>query len=688
MGIDNKTLENISSSPIKNFYEHLQKNLDESLSKFLDEEAIDNKTEPKKISEIGNEIQNNKSLLAKSLKECNIGTSLFFVILIIPTFLILIGFLFLKPFRKYLTNIRKYLSEKKKYKQIINNLNDKINYLNTVALGTFNLMDFLSEYFKSKGIKKFDVISNDKILEIFKKINSSHLDLKNISSNNNVVDIKGIECRIRNNPFYDVVVRKLEIHNVVTSNSKSFSYQATQTDSDSNGNTTVKVVTKYETLTAFHNELTPFIESQNIGIYETKFAPGLNFNTNSQKRSDIINLENEDFSKTYRLNKATNRVELNSFFTIKAQEDYMSWFLLQNKYFPFYKIQNYIFIEMNNLNKTFSIKNNALVNKIASSIKTKYSISINKNDIFLESLVVPKKSVSDFIILEKNKINSKLVKKEMKDSTLNYVHKFSSAAILPLLSPAISREAFRDNNDNYFISQSLELIFENDEATSNNHNFSKIKTLSKLCDIVFFDFLKKKAKKPMWLEIIEQQKIDDFICLIKFNLKSFYSENKIDLVSVYGIHVGHKIIPVNYEEFHAMSEEKEIIYLAKQTNIKSKILISRIDQVSNTFSTDEIDNKYLLDNNVWTNNPKDLLEDNGLINKFKILVARFYEISALLSDDAKQITKINMEFNFKGFSSLLIDKDGIYFIHNSNINKSLIQNIKQLLKDFSELNFI
>lgn len=683
MEIENKTLEDISSDPIKKFYDHLQTNLGNLFATFLANEAVENKTEPKKIEKVSGDIEKNKQLLKKSLDECNIGSSIFLFIIIIPTFFIIIGFVFLKPFNRYLANIKRYFSEKKKYKKIIQDLNEKIQHLNLVSLGTFNLMDFLNQYFKSKGIRKFDIINNDKIDDLFKK-NIVFSPRKTLTENNgSVVDVKGVECRIRNNPFYDVLIRKLEAREVITSNSQSFPYQSIETQTDSNGKTSVRTVTRYEYLTAFHRELTPFIESKNIGIYETKFAPGLNFYTNSKRKNDIINLENEAFSKAYKLNGATNRVELNSFFTIKAQEDYLSWFLLQNKYNPFYKIGNYIYIEIDNINKSFSIKNNAFINKIISNAKP-----ANPNNLFLESLVVPRKSISDFLTFDKKVKKSTSIKNGLNDAILNYINKFSSAAILPLLSPAISREAFRDNNDNYLISQSLDSTTYNNEIEPNSQNNSKIKITSKLCDAAFFSFLNKRQKKPMWIEIAKQHKMSESMSLIKLNLNSFWSETKIDLVSVFGVHVGHKIIPVTYEEFHPMSEEKEIIYFAKPTNMTSKILISRIDQVQETYLTEESENKYLLDNNIWTNNPKDLLENNELMARFKVLVSRFYEISSSLSTDTKKTFKINNEPNFKGFSSLLIDKDGIYFIHNWNINKELVPNIKQLLTDLGKLIFI
>lgn len=688
MELETNILDDITSSPIDNFYNYLLKNLDELFTKFLEKEAINNKAEPKKIEEIKNEIQQNQTTLQTSLNECNIASSIFFVFIISPTFLILIGFLFLKPFKKYISNIKKYFLEKKKYKKIINSLDEKINNLQLIALGTFNLVDFLNYYFKSKGIRNFDVLSNDNIVTIFKQYNALNNTRNDIVANQDFIDIKGVECRIRNNPFYDVLVRKIEIKGVLTSKSESFSYQTTETRRDANGNNVVEYVTQYETLTATHNEPTPFVLSKNIGIYQTRFAPNLNFYTNAKKRGDIIRLENEEFSNSYKINNATNKVELNMFFTIKAQEDFLSWFLIQNKYLPFCKIENNIFIEMDDTNKNFSIKNNIIVNKILTSVKSSKNMESDYNHQFMESLFIPKKSISDFIVLDKNKKNPEMMRKELKLSIINYVNKFGSAAILPLLSPVISREAFRDDNNNYLISQSFNDESYRDKTKSNKQNFSKTRTIAKLCDNIFFSFLKLAPKRPMWLEIVNEQKIDDCL-LIKFNLHSFWSQTKIDLVSVVGFHVGHKIISVPYEEFHKMYEEKEIICLPMQNNIKSKIVISRINQVSNTYSEEEIKNKYLLENNIWTNNPDDLLGNEILMTKFKELVSHFYTISSSLTSDAKQILKINNESsNIKGFSSLLIDSDGFYFIHNSNINKSLINEIKQLLTNLSKLNFI
>lgn len=586
------------------------------------------------------------------------------------SFLTIIGlFLFLNKFKRNVNNIKTYFSLKKKNKFAIKKLKEKRFYLSFVGLGTFVSMDFIKEYLESKGIKKFDVINNDNIEEIFQNYCLFYPEIKKRQKMDNIVDIKGIQYRIRNNPYYDILVRTLNIRNVQTSNSQSFPYKTIETSKDANGNVTTKTVTKYENLKAIHNEPTPFVDEFNVVIFETKFAPQLNFYTNSKKNNDVINLENQLFSKIYRLHDATDRIALNSFFTIKAQEDFVDWIKLKGYYHVFNKINNYIFMDLSEIDEVVQFKNN----------------------LFLSNLILPKKSTSELISININK-NFDSIKKQLRDFISKYINKFSETALMPLLSPAISREAFRDDNENYLVAESLELFQESQNLKDNDNNEISIKKItSKFCNKSFVSFLKKEAKKPMWMSLINKTQIkksESPIYLLEFKLHSFWSEEKIDLVPVVGVHVGAKIIPVNYEQFHKMDENKSIVFLSKKTNFKTKILIGMLDEVEDSYFADIKENTFFIENNVWTNNPTQLMEDENIKNELHTLVSKFHRISASLSSDNNQSKNLNKQLKSWGNSSLLLDHDGVYFIHNSKIKTQFLNEIEKLLEKFSELNLI
>lgn len=70
------------------------------------------------------------------------------------------------------------------------------------------------------------------------------------------------------------------------------------------------------------------------------------------------------------------------------------------------------------------------------------------------------------------------------------------------------------------------------------------------------------------------------------------------MVTVCGIHVGVKIIPVPYEEFYPMQECKEILFLAKNNKMKTKILIGNNKEVIDTYFNDNSDTKFFQKNNI------------------------------------------------------------------------------------------
>lgn len=356
-------------------------------------------------------------------------------------------------------------------------------------------------------------IFNQMGIEYQNSISSSFANF--VYDENKILKIKNcFEFKYKNSPIYDILYQKISFAPVVTSASVSYAYTT-------NDNTT-----SYEVLTAHHTEMTPFIRSYNSLYYLTNFDSKLNFSSNNKRH--YLKFENKKFSHVYKINNNDNKMNSSilNFFTIKAQEDYLKWWELKNKKVnSFYKNKNFIALNTNDINKFL----------IYASENFNFSCLINsQNDI---------ETIINIII----------------NSVKSYIKKWLNQIILPLISPAINREWYTKNG--HYLTGNY---FENDEKNENdeidiNYEINKIQKFS------VFTFITNNYKREPWLEIIYKTKINEWT-EFSLNLKSYDSVILYDYVSVTGSHVGTQVIPVQYESFFEIYEEKNAYFLSTKNS--------------------------------------------------------------------------------------------------------------------------
>ncbi|MEG1820841.1 MAG: hypothetical protein RSA40_02830 [Malacoplasma sp.] len=639
--------------PVKTFYDYLRLNFDSYYNEYLNEEFNFNSFSSQRVSKVENKISENNAQLRKAYVDLEVKKNRIYSVLIGLSFFILIGLLFIMIF----FNARDKLKEYKEIKNRIegNNiqLQNQIFSLNLTAFGTFNALDFLKKYLEDCGIREFKILSDDSVIESIKKFhNQQSKFVKSYDRSHNIVDIRGVECLIRANPYYDLLVRELAIMDIQTQMTQTFPYSAVEEVMNSEGKIEIRHVTKYETLTAYHYEPTPFVLENNVVMLKTNFSEDLIFFTNAKKNKDVIKLENKQFSDTFRIYGANNLIALNSFFTIKAQEDYLNWAKSKGHY-NFCKINKDMIIDITKNGKSYPCDN------------------VN----FLDILPLSKKSVLSLVPPDNNQTLND-IKKIVKNELLSYIDKFSETALMFLFSPMISREFYRENG-NYLILDNIENKVEEISITPKNISVNNL--ISKFSDESYFKFSSKQNSKPFWLEKNSITKVThpslSNLYKASFDLHSYWSKEKVDMVTVCGIHVGVKIIPVPYEEFYPMKECKEILFLAKNNKMKTKILIGNNKEVIDTYFNDNSDTKFFQKNNIWTNNPESLIDNMKENEEFKNIISTFNNI---VTNDLK---------NDKSICRIYMDDEGIYLTSNSKLTETIQNKFINVLNILSTLNF-
>lgn len=617
----------VTIDPINNFYEKINKNINSVIDDFFDEFLKTNPNVIQKQESLKKEIINHQNEIKEKKKELKINLLKFQNALIIISFFILIGLFFIPKFKSNNQIIKSFNNYKNIQEKIINNLQNHHYAISLQFFSQISYLDILQYVTKSFNLH----FENNCISQIYQlyKDQSDFLDFRSC-----------LLFKYKNTPIVNTFTKHLEHREIITSETRSYPYTAYETYVDSEGRTRTRAVTRYETLTATHSELTPFVIKKNNLWVLTNFKPDLEFSTLNKKYLDF---ENNKFAKTYKI--ATNRNNIDAdilhFFTIKAQEDYLNWYEKYSTNIDFSKIGQAFLFNINN-------------EDISNNINTKFNLQYKIND-KMESI-------------QKTKI---IIKETIK----NYFLEISKNIMLCLMSPAINREWFQTNNE-YKILQSNN--FESDlvkEKIDLDYIISRVFKRENLY------FINQESKRTPWLTISSRKKTADGFYEFDCILNSYQSEFLIDYVTVVGFHTGTHVIPVRYEKFDPIFQSKKIYFLEKEKENNNVFAMSS-----------KIDNTYF-DLEKWNNNDDNASFINWtdkvklwMINPFLIInnqnkKDRFVEIINELKDNFD--SRISIESLDVGYFIIVNTQDESEL--ESNELKGIIRKIKNLILELNSL---
>lgn len=579
----NLNFNEIIVNPIEGFYNKINNNIDVILNEYF--EKNNNNTSnlelinqlDQKIQELENEIVIKKQeMKISSLKTANVFI-IIFCFLIIGLFLLPI---YLKN-KEIINEFNKFANEN--FKKISLLEEKKRNEIMSI-FSNLNLYDICNHVYEQFGIKTTNYINFD-LNEIS--------DSLNFGEDHVIIDIlSGIKGIVKNSIFYDLLVRIHYYANVTTSKSKSFPYE--EYVRDQNG---TRVEIRYETLTAYHHEITPFIDEKNIVVYKTNYNTELFIKNNAAKSDKKSIFENKDFAQKIRIiDFSNNPQKLMECFTVKAQEEFVNWYNREDgNIFDFVKS-----------NDNFFIINNDISNGVLRFLNAPLDENGIANSILYSDIA-----------------NIDNLKQNIKNALTNYFIIWAKMVQLPLLIPGISREWY-NTNKKYLIAQSKELEPIQLQKVEKIEPINIINNLLHSKYIWFNDSqVNSIIKRPMWITFDNNQN-DDQICKVcLMNLNSYYSQIHYDDVVVHGYHVGTKIISVPYERFYPVNEPKLLIFKEKN-NYKSKNNFVVSYTLNKLISPNHYEDKNfyetISDLNIWVHNTNDFeksLDREKLIMNFQ-----------------------------------------------------------------------
>ncbi|MDE5841871.1 MAG: hypothetical protein K2H11_02710 [Malacoplasma sp.] len=620
----------LTNNPINLFYDHISLAINEVVDDFFKIQFSKNNARVNEINNLTNEIKESQLSIISKKKELKYTKRMWIHFLTIFSFITIIGLFFIKKFKQNYKVIKEYREFKNKKEMHIDKLCNNRFDLMHAAVATFSLSDVYRYCYKRFGFQFNELIPSSEILKIL--------------NNRESIDIKlGIGGLYKNTPFYDIVARRLAWRDVITSASASFPYRTTEFYTDSNGKTRTRTVTKYETLTGYHTEKTPFIENDNIFLFYTNFEPELSFdaliNGKNKKSKDFI-FENPDFEKAYKIqvwgdlkNDLGLGQKLNQFFTIKAQEDYLKWFRKEN-----------------------TIKFNC--SKIGSVI------AVFTNSLNFDSLLNMNLTIDNLGVLENNRnVDFNEIISRVKIQVFNHFQRLTSMMQLPLLAPAINREWYKHNSNNYMIANYHDDGFEDFE---NAKKIDMSYIMNRFLDYKYLWFCcNKKPAKPIWFQHLNST-TSNSIVYSSYMMNSFWSRRLIDPVLVVGIHVGAKVINVPFERFYFFQEKKHLAfnYFKNKTNVRFVITPNNRNFINPLYYDDLNFGKSMANLGFWINYP-DWFENFEFKDKLIEIIKKFHE------------------FNKEGQFTLVLDQYGCYVVSNRYDTK--IDFIEKILKEVQNL---
>ena len=604
-------MEKIFIDPVSKLYEPFYNSFNDQFYKMIKEEIIKNTNIDKKVKELDSDISNKRKEINNAWRTNKIGGRKFSNVLIGILFVILIGLFFIKFFIKNRKIIKEYNDFKyKKNHEIIEVANIKSHELINV-FGYYDLNYLKNLFLQKYGITKIKNIKYDEI-NVFEKIDG-FAGFNYIS-----------KYDIRNSCVYDLIYSTIEYREITTSKSITISVPNTSGEGS-----------HWETLTAYHTEITPFINFSKAITIPTNYLPSLTFTKsgNGYKESEIKKarksgktlLENDDFNKSISF-YYNDEVKFLQYFTLVTQNN----FLKVLKKFPinnFAKYNNnlYVYFDFNLNNSSYDKEMNWLINYVNTSI---YSVNVDK---IIEELRIS-------IWVEVNNIFKML--------TISYSNK------------NVFAESFEEVGNSYVANYKDD----NTYSTENNSNFFELSNIFNSTNI--FNWTKKyDLRRKNYYEAHEFKKDKEFTSQ-NIVMKSWHAVDEIDTVSVQGY-----LIDVPYVRFYPIEESKNIIFTNNYHLTSPDSFVQTLD--SNRQYLNFLKDKYYDDliqkNNILINEPsfKYLNEVKDAI----ITIDNFYK----QFPELKQISKIIISDSLFGIfinDTQIFKLDPIKYSLN-NISKAL-----------------
>ena len=634
---DNSNLDftDITNDPITNLYDKSISKLNVYIDDFFDDYLKQNNESIDKINNFKSIIfSKNKALYQTKLerKITKRKVTNFFIGLY---FILIFGFFFINKFKENRKVIKEYKAyEKQQYDEMFDLNNQKEN----LVRGVFSFFDYdlaINSILNRIGFKTVNTYDENLIKELSSKFLSSNKE--------DIVTIKSyLSLVYKNTPIYDLAFYKRNFRDVVTSKTESFPYRATETYTTSNGSIGFRVVTRYEHLTAYHTENTPFVDENNFLILKTNFIKDLNFTTFSPNKK-YVEFENKEFTKKFKVSFLDHENKTNSeilqYFTIKAQEDYLKW-------------DNNFKGDIPQL-----IKNGNMV--IVPSKHNPVFIDLKSKINYLNSISI------------EEQVNTNINK--LKADILNYLSDLLKRITTSIISPVINREWY-NNKNNYVIGN----FDHNEDIPSIGNNY----LLSILNRLEYFSFKQNVPSRPSWLKVDSNIRSNG-VNFMKIKNCSYRHEDLIDFVQVSGFHVGIKTIAVPFKRFFYIEENKNVVHI-ENTN-KSKLIDFVISHRMNS-SPYQFMTKYQNEITKY-----DYLKDSLISNNcqlVKLWVNKNYDFNNL--DDNKKryfeiVEKIHnicdenysVHCNSNGISICIDDAE-----YNPNLLNDIIKMCKQLFNVF------
>lgn len=601
----------ITVDPIQNFYENLSQKLPTIIDNLFNSYFENNKAESNKYEQFANNIEKNNIDLKNKKKSLKINSILTQNIFISIGFPFLIGFAFWKKFQSN----RKIIKEFKNYKSAIQNNNTELETNKKISLYNF--------FYNFNLINIIKNISNDLGLNYRNYLFKNEYDIINEFLKPLWIDNAHVFL-YKSSPIIDISFKLLNIRNVTTSKSNSYTYSDCVYQ-----NGEYKTVIRSETLTAYHHEPTPFIDDYENLLFLTHFGKELNFTINNKP---YLKFENDQFAKIFKINNINDSIDTNmlSFFTIKAQEDYVEFYKKNNK-----KLLN-----------SFS-KNGEVIDITNDSYHFNTNINSSLN-IFHELNVTSK-------ILDN--INN------LKTTLTNYFQELLKSITYPLISPMISREMYNNKDNNYRISNNQFDEFDNSNQSLKIDEINFYSILYKVFKPNFIYFLKHNPKRSPWLTINFVNKIDDYY-FIDCYLNSYMSKELIDSISVSG-RSGTHIIDVPYEKFYEIKEKKSLFFIPLEISKIPNFSISKNIDFSIFKNREDLSTSWLSKIPFFANNINYFLESKNedLNNIIKTISKNLtFDISISKVDEGIIIINNNVDTNNTEFIDII--KNTVYKLKN------------------------
>ncbi|QZX48871.1 hypothetical protein [Mycoplasma sp. E35C] len=620
----------VTVDPINNFYKKINNDVPLILDEYLNNLLNANNKEVNQQTDLRNQISNLEHAIENEKKTNKILGRKVANFFIFVSFFLILG-LFLMPI---------YLKNRKIIKEFENNKSDKLAEIN-----------YLFDQHKKLSLQFTNQLSCHTIIDyVSKKLglgyeNNCNQTLWNFyNRQDGFLSISAsMIFKYKNTPIINSYVKLLNFRDIITFNTMTFPYQAVETYYDGDGLRT-RTVTRYETLKATHIENTPFVDFEQSLLLLTNFKNNLDIVTDQKKH---LKFENSEFSKLYKINTNNDMIDADvmEFFTIKAQEDYVTWYRqFPNNALNFSKIGDHF-----NLMPPDDY--------VVDAINTSYNFNSVINDRF------------DDINVAANKV---------KNIIYSYFEQLARSMMSAMLSPTINREWY--NFDNQY-----KIANENNFATkiTNQKELNYNYILSRIDKPENLFFINEEPARRPWIKVLKRHNNADGFVEFDCLYQSYRSEILIDYVTVVGAHVGPKTIPVEFERFFDITEPKKIFFLPKEQNKNNHtfLISSNLDQ-----------SYYDLYNEIT--NKQDNPTFNNWTKKIKLWLLNPHQIIKQNQEDYYAEILEQIRNNYDPRISIEANDDGYFIIVNPVNNDELknvelngiIRKLKNLLLELKELN--